>query len=77
MIRFQPALQPAMRMNSPRCLRSLEERMADDLRELAFAGHDTDHKALMARGWTAATIRRLAPRATEIARRQSVRQVAP
>ncbi len=75
MIRFEPAPQP--RQLPPRCIRSLEERMADDLRELAFAGQNTDDKALMARGWTAATIKRLAPRATEIARRQSVRQVAP
>ena len=76
MIRFEPSHKETASSAPHTCIRSLEERMADDLRELAFSDQNTDDKAMLLRGWTAATIKRLAPRAVEIARRQSVRQVA-
>lgn len=60
----------------PRCIRTLEERMADDMRELAFAGENVSVETLKQRGWTEPTIARLSPDAARIARRQSVRQVA-
>ncbi|NVP54486.1 hypothetical protein [Mycoplana rhizolycopersici] len=60
----------------PRCVRSLEERMADEMRELAFAGDNVSVEALVARGWTRPTVLRLHEKAVAIARRKSVRQVA-
>lgn len=61
---------------APRCIRSLEERMADDMREMAFAGQNVSVETLIERGWTKKTVQRLAPMATAIARRHSTRQVA-
>lgn len=60
----------------PRCVRSLEERMADDMREMAFADQNVSVETLIERGWTAKTIARCSKPAREIARRQSIRQVA-
>lgn len=61
---------------APRCIRTLEQRMADDMRELAFAGENVSTETLKQRGWTEPSISRLATEAASIARRQSVRQVA-
>lgn len=61
---------------APRCMRTLEQRMADDMRELAFAGDNVSVETLKQRGWTEPTIARLGSEAATIARRQSVRQVA-
>lgn len=60
----------------PRCIRTLEERMAEDMRELAFADQNVSVETLMQRGWTEPMIARLHPDAARIARRLSVRQVA-
>ncbi|MBP1873518.1 hypothetical protein J2Z19_003233 [Ensifer adhaerens] len=59
---------------APRCVRTTEQRLADDMRDLAFAGASVE--SLKLRGWTEPTLARLAPEAARIARRQSVRQVA-
>ncbi|MDR6757813.1 hypothetical protein J2Y48_003110 [Mycoplana sp. BE70] len=59
----------------PRCVRSLEERMADDMRELAFAGDNVSVETLISRGWTRNTVLRLHDKAAAIARRKSIRQV--
>ncbi|WDZ75477.1 hypothetical protein PWG15_12710 [Ensifer adhaerens] len=61
---------------APRCIRSLEERLADDMRELAFSGQNASIETLQQRGWSEPTLKRLLPEAAKIARRQSVRQVA-
>lgn len=61
---------------APRCIRSLEERLADDMRELAFSGQNASIETLQQRGWSETTLKRLLPEAAKIARRQSVRQVA-
>jgi len=58
---------------APRCIRTLEERLAGDMRELAYSGQN---ETLIQRGWSEATLKRLLPEAAKIARRQSVRQVA-
>lgn len=76
MIRFEPISSVKTIIMPPRCIRSLEERMADDMRELAFSGRNVSEETLIERGWTKPTIKRLAPVATEIARRKSTRQVA-
>lgn len=75
MIRFQPTPDTARNPQPPRCIRSLQERMADDMRELAFAGRNVSLETLGERGWTPDTVKRLAPEAREIARRKSTRQV--
>ena len=61
---------------APRCVRSLEERLADDMREMAFSDQNVSLETLVERGWTPATSRRLAPAAIIIERRQSIRKVA-
>jgi len=61
---------------APRCIRSLEERLADDMRELAFSGQNASIETLQQRGWSEPTLKRLLPEAAKIARRQSVRRVA-
>lgn len=76
MIRFHPFPPINAPVVPPRCIRSLEERMADDMRELAFSDRNVSEETLIERGWTKPTIKRLAPVATEIARRKSTRQVA-
>jgi hypothetical protein len=78
MIRFHrhSATAAAKIEAAPRCVRTLEERMADDMRELAFSGQNVSIETLIGRGWTAKTVRRLIGPASAIARRSSVRQVA-
>jgi hypothetical protein len=76
MIRFEPIRTPKSSQVPQRCVRSLEERMADDMRELAFAGRNVSTETLLECGWTRSTIKRLGPVAVEIARRKSTRQVA-
>ncbi len=75
MIHFQPVATTPPVPQPPRCIRSLQERMADDMRELAFAGRNVSLETLGERGWTPDTVKRLAPEAREIARRKSTRQV--
>lgn len=75
MIRFQPVSEARKLPQPPRCIRSLQERMADDMRELAFAGRNVSLETLGECGWTPDTVKRLAPEAREIARRKSTRQV--
>ncbi|WP_430254304.1 hypothetical protein [Neorhizobium sp. DAR64872/K0K18] len=50
--------------------------MADDMRELAFAGQNVSVETLATRGYPADVVRRFGTKATELARRQSTRQIA-
>jgi hypothetical protein len=50
--------------------------MADDMRELAFAGYNVSAETLAAHGYPADVVRRFGTKATELARRQSTRQIA-
>ena len=75
MIRYQAS--PAVAATpSPSCRTALIGRMADDMREMAFAGQNVSPETLSERGWSAASIKRLAPDAIARARRQSVRRVS-
>lgn len=78
MIRYRSSAETSATKiaNAPRCIRSLEERMAGDMREMAFAGQNVSVETLIERGWTKNTVQRLSPVAVAIARRQSTRQVA-
>lgn len=74
MIRYQPTATPQPRP-AP-CFRSVTERMADDMRELAFAGQNVSVETLGARGYSPDVVKRLGPGAVAMARRQSTKQVA-
>jgi len=71
MIRYQAT--PA-RAAAPSCHASLINRMADDMREMAFAGQNVSPETLVQRGWTLPTVKRLSGEAIARARRQSVRR---
>lgn len=76
MIRYRTSPAAIIKAAPPRCIRPLVERMADDMREMAFSGQNVSVETLIERGWTARTIERLSRNAVIIARRQSTRQVA-
>lgn len=76
MIQFQP--KPAALRQPPKiipCMRSLAERMAEDMREMAFAGENVNAESLKQRGYPEAAIKRLGEDAARIARRRSIRHV--
>lgn len=74
MIRYQAS--PAIPATpSPSCRTALIGRMADEMREMAFAGQTVSTETLQERGWSPASIERLAPDAVALARRQSVRRM--
>ncbi|MGJ8570197.1 MAG: hypothetical protein ACSHXI_05770 [Hoeflea sp.] len=75
MIRYQ-ASPPDTANPPPSCRAALFDRMADDMREMAFAGQNVSAETLVERGWPVATITRLSPAAAIRVRRQSVRRVA-
>lgn len=75
MIRYAPAPVTSAPPQPVRCVRTLTERMAEHLREEAFAGRG-DVQSLRDRGWSQTTIDRLGPAAVQIARRNSTKQVA-
>jgi hypothetical protein len=61
---------------SPKCIKSLVDRMADDMREMAFAGQNVSVATLVERGWSERSVAKLSGKAVTIARRQSVRRLA-
>lgn len=75
MIRYQAS--PAdTATHPPSCRTALIDRMADDMREMAFADQNVSAETLAERGWSTATIRHLAPDAVAKARRTSIRRVS-
>lgn len=75
MIRYQAS--PADTANPPpSCRTVLIDRMADQMREMAFADQTVSPETLAERGWSAATIKRLAPHAVAKARRTSIRRLS-
>lgn len=75
MIRYQAS--PADTATpSASCRAGLIDRMADEMREMAFAGQAVSPETLAERGWSPASIKRLAPDAVARARRQSVRRLS-
>ncbi|MCO6410069.1 hypothetical protein [Hoeflea alexandrii] len=75
MIRYQAS--PADTATpSPSCRTALIDRMADQMREMAFAGQTVSTETLTERGWSEAAIRRLAPDAVAKARRTSIRRLS-
>lgn len=74
MIQFQERPKPAGIVRAP-CRDALVRRLADDMREMAFAGENVNAETLAQRGWPEAAVTRLGPRAVEMARRASIRRV--
>ncbi|MBO0142288.1 hypothetical protein JZX87_14065 [Agrobacterium sp. Ap1] len=74
MIRFEPA--PKITQPVGRCFRTVTERMANDMRELAFAGQNVSNETLASRGYSVDVVKRIGPKAVAMARRQSTRQIA-
>jgi len=77
MIRYQAS--PAhgattTQVPSPSCRMALIDRMASDMREMAFAGQNVSTETLVQRGWTAPVIKRLSSEAIDRARRLSTRR---
>jgi len=75
MIEFTPKPTVATTNRIPPVMRSIAERMADDMNELAFAGRNVNVETLKERGYTLPVIKRLAEDAAQIARRRAVRHV--
>ena len=80
MIRFAitTIIRPApMPSGQPRraCRSVLVERLADDIREMAFAGENVSAETLALRGYSPVAIEALLPAATAHARRLSIRHI--
>ncbi|OJX99080.1 MAG: hypothetical protein BGP07_03175 [Rhizobiales bacterium 63-22] len=73
MIQFQAAKRP---IPPHSCKSSLVDRLADTMREMAFAGENVTPETLESRGYPRDVVRRLGERAAALARRRSVRRVA-
>jgi hypothetical protein len=73
MIRYQAG--PPRSSTRP-CHTLLVDRMANDMREMVFAGQNVSAETLVQRGWTLLTVKRLSAEAVARARRQSMRRAA-
>lgn len=73
MIRYQASPTHPV-VPSPSCHAALVDRMAGDMRELAFAGQNVSTETLVLRGWTAPVVKRLSAEAIARARRLSIRR---
>lgn len=73
MIRFEPA-KPTTQKPTP-CFRSIADRMAETMREMAFSGETVTAESLGARGFSDPVIKRFCAEAAAMARRRSVRVV--
>lgn len=73
MIRFAPLSKPAHKPVT--CIRSVTDRMAETMREMAFAGENVNVESLKSRGFSEAVIQRCHAHAVSIARRRSIRHV--
>jgi len=73
MIRYQSST-PALVGSPPSCRTALVSRLADDMREMAFAGQNVSPETLAQRGWSQPAVKRLSAAAIAQARRQSVRR---
>lgn len=78
MIRYQTRPDPvaAITAQPRRCARSVEDKLADVIRELGYAGEPISSEALRQRGFSDAVVARHGPAAVAKARRSSIRQTA-
>lgn len=59
-----------------RCARSVQDRLADTIQELGYAGEPISIEALRQRGFSDSVVQRIGPAALAQARRRSIRQTA-
>lgn len=70
-------VKPHNKMNSaPKCAENLIAKMADTMRELAFAGDNVSPETLAQHGFSREVVDRFGERAVALARRLSVHQVS-
>jgi len=72
MIQFQPKNTPRL---APSCISSIESRLADKMREMAFAGENVTPETLENHGFSRDVAARLGQRAAAIARRRSIKRI--
>ncbi len=72
MIQFQPKAQTVQ----PRtCISSVESRLADKMREMAFAGENVTPETLANYGFSREVVAKLGQRAAALARRRSIKRI--
>lgn len=72
MIQFQPKAQTVQ----PRtCISSVESRLADKMREMAFGGENVTPETLENHGFSREVVAKLGQRAAALARRRSIKRI--
>lgn len=72
MIQFHPKAQTIQ----PRtCISSLESRLAEKMREMAFAGEKVTPESLENYGFTREVVEKFGQRAAALARRRSIKRI--
>jgi len=72
MIQFQPKTQSPVART---CISSVESRLADKMREMAFAGENVTPETLKNHGFSREIVAKLGQRAAALARRQSIKRI--
>lgn len=78
MIRYETRPDPVavIKAQPRRCARSVEDKLADVIRELGYGGQPISTEALRQHGFSEAVVARHGPAAVAKARRRSIRQTA-
>ncbi|QFP61910.1 hypothetical protein [Brucella anthropi] len=61
--------------NTPTCTSSVENRLADKMREMAFAGENVTPETLESRGFSREVVTKLGQRAAALALRRSIKRI--
>ncbi len=72
MIQYQPKTQSPVTRT---CISSVESRLADKMREMAFAGENVTPETLESHGFSREVVAKLGQRAAAIARRRSIKRI--
>lgn len=72
MIQFQTKTQTTTHQT---CMKSVESRLADKMREMAFAGENVTPETLENYGFSREVVAKLGRRAAALARRRSIKRI--
>jgi len=72
MIRYQTKTRTAAQQT---CMKSVESRLADKMREMAFAGENVTPETLENHGFSREVVAKLGQRAAALARRRSIKRI--
>ncbi len=72
MIQFHPKAQT---IQPPTCISSLESRLAEKMREMAFAGEKVTPESLENYGFAREVVEKFGQRAAALARRRSIKRI--